>query len=283
MRMHFFNRHVWDIVIILEEGNPPPAQCPQYNMLVPWRTLNSRHHATVQCAKGAKRKRRWMAEAELRESTERAFDAYGKPLENVLAFKYLGRVMTEIDDDWPAVAGNLSKARKIWGRLLRILCWEGADARVLGNFFRTVVQAALLIGAETWVINLRMERALDSFQNGAACRITSIQLWRRGDGIWAYTPLKEATREAGFEGIRKSFTRRPNTVAQYIAMRPILDLCERATQRLGVRVSQRWWEQEGIDLEKAKGRAAETTTTNSESEVESEEGWGGGGVSGPSG
>ena len=75
-------------------------------------------------------------------------------------------------------------------------------------------------------------------------------------------------REAGFEEIRKYTTRRQNTVAQYIAARPILDLYERATQRLGARVSRRYREQEAIDLEKAKGRAAETTTTYSESEVD---------------
>ena len=30
------------------------------------------------------------------------------------------------DDDWPAVAGNLAKARRSWGRLQRILGREGA-------------------------------------------------------------------------------------------------------------------------------------------------------------
>ena len=64
--------------------------------------------------------------------------------------------------------------------------------------------------------------------------------------------MKEAMREAGFEGIRKAITRRQNTVRQYIATQPILDLCEQATQRLGTRVSWWWWEQEGIDLETAK-------------------------------
>ena len=57
-------------------------------------------------------------------------------------------------------------------------------------------------------------------------------------------------------------------VAQYIATRPILDLCERATRRPGARVSPRWWEQAGIDLEGARKRAAESTTR---SETESEE------------
>ena len=56
------------------------------------------------CRKGVEQKRRRMAEAELRESTERAFEAYGKPLETVTTFKYLGRVMTARNDEWPAVA-----------------------------------------------------------------------------------------------------------------------------------------------------------------------------------
>ena len=122
MRMHFFNRHVQDIVIILEEGNLLHPQCPKYDMLVLWRALNGRHHATAKCAKGTEQKRRRMAEAELRESTERDFEAYGKPLENVSAFKYLGRVMTAGDNNWVAVAGNLLKARMIWESLSRILC-----------------------------------------------------------------------------------------------------------------------------------------------------------------
>ena len=51
------------------------------------------------------------------DSTERDLKAYGKPLDTITTFKYMGRVMTAGDDDWPAVAGNLVKARKSWGRL----------------------------------------------------------------------------------------------------------------------------------------------------------------------
>ena len=144
------------------------------------------------CKKGAKRKGRWMTEAELRESTERAFEAYGKPLETVLIFKYLGRVMTAGDENWPAVASNLVRARKSWGRLSWILIWEGAYKRVSGNFFKAVVQAVLLFGAETWVLSPRIERVLEIFLHGAARRITGRQPRRGGDGQWTYPPLKEA-------------------------------------------------------------------------------------------
>ena len=96
----------------------------------------------------------------MRDSTERAFEDYGKPIETAWTFKYLGRVMTVGDDDWPAVAGNLVKARKSWGILSWILIREGADNRVSGKFFKAVVQEVLLFGEETWVLNLRIEPSL---------------------------------------------------------------------------------------------------------------------------
>ena len=81
-------------------------------------------------------KRRRLAEEEIRESSERAFQAYGAPLENVTSFKYMGRVMTVGDDYWPKVVGNLQKVRKIWGQISRILIREGADPKVSGHFFK---------------------------------------------------------------------------------------------------------------------------------------------------
>ena len=108
-------------------------------MLVPWRSLNGRHKDTAMCRSGAERKRRRDTEAEIRESAERAFEAYRDQLESVPRFTYLGRVMTAGYDDWPAVAGNLAKARRSWGRLRRILGREGETARISGAFSKGVV------------------------------------------------------------------------------------------------------------------------------------------------
>ena len=80
-----------------------------------------------------------------------------------------------------------------------------------GSFYKAVAQVVLLFRAETWVLALRMERALDSFQHMVARRITRRQPWIQWDGSWDYPPLAEAMGEAGFEGIRKSVTRRQNT------------------------------------------------------------------------
>ena len=95
-----------------------------------------------------------------------------------------------------------------------------AYPKVSGHFYKGVAQAVLLFGAEAWVISPRMERYLDSFQHRAARQITGRKTRIRGGGSWYYLPLKETLGEAGFEGIRKSVTRRQNTVAQYITTRP---------------------------------------------------------------
>ena len=56
MRVRFFHRHVWDIVIILEEGNLPHPRFSQCDIMVPWRALIGQNPATAQCDKGAERK-----------------------------------------------------------------------------------------------------------------------------------------------------------------------------------------------------------------------------------
>ena len=185
-----------------------------------------------------------------------AFEAYEELLENVTVFKYLGLVLTAGDDYWIAVVGSLGKVRNSWGRLLRILIREGADPKVSEHFFKVVLRAVLLFGAETWLLTPRMERALDSFQHRFVRRITESHPRRQRGGSWAYPPLEEAMGGSCFGGISKSITMRQNTVAQYIATRPILDLCERSTRRPGAMVYRRWWEQDSIDLEVSNKRVA---------------------------
>ena len=68
--------------------------------------------------------------------------------------------------------------------------------------------------------------------------------------------------------------RRQNTVAQYIAMRPLLDLCVGARAREGAKVIIRWWGQAGIDWEKEKAKGTEkemTAGTETGTDTEGEE------------
>ena len=94
-----------------------------------------------------------------------AFQAYGRLLVEFSYFKYLWRVLVELDDECPAVVGNLRNACKRWTRMLRILGGYGADPQTSGNFYMAVVQASLLFGKESCVMYLRIGRTLGSFHH----------------------------------------------------------------------------------------------------------------------
>ena len=167
-------------------------------------------------------------------------------------------MLTATDDDWPAVARNLQKARATWGRLARILEREGADPKVSRNFYIAVTQQVLLFRAESWVLTGKMEAALDAFQGRVARRLTGRMPRRGRDGKWQYLPLAGAIKDAGIVRVRTSVLRRQNKVAKFIATRPILDLCESTERRGGTRVPQRWWKQTGIDWRLAREKSENT-------------------------
>jgi hypothetical protein len=116
---------------------------------------------------------------------------YGVPLKAVQEFKYLGRLLSRKDDDWPAVHRNLSKDSKSWwAQISCILATrEGATPRVSGMFYKVVVQLVMLFGPESWVLSQPMLKALEGFHWRVARRLAGKQpyldLWM-GDGC---TPL----------------------------------------------------------------------------------------------
>ena len=163
MKVNFWHRHVKDTVVILEKGNLPDTCFPLCDMLVPLKSLNGMHRCTSQCNHGVERKRRGLAEEEEREVTARAFSPYERPLYMVTSFRYLGRVILAADDDCQAVVRNLFWARAVWRRMTCILSRDGASPRVSDFFIKSMVQAVLLFGLETWVVLPRMVKVLGGF------------------------------------------------------------------------------------------------------------------------
>ena len=62
-----------------------------------------------------------------------------------------------------------------------------------------------------------------------------------------------------------------NTVAQFIATGPIMDLCLAVERRLGSRVSKQWWEQDGLDLEGMRTEAWEEELMEGEEDTDRKE------------
>ena len=116
----------------------------------------------------------------------------------------------------------MRKARKSWARLLRVLGRERAKTKVLGMLLKVMVQAVIIFGLETGVMNHRMGQDLGGFQHRVDRRITGRQPCHILYGIWEYPPLEAAIQGAGFEEVEAYVPMRYNMVSQYIEMQPIL-------------------------------------------------------------
>ena len=128
------------------------------------RTQNITQHQQLTTCRAARRRRE--NEQKLVKQVEGnnvIFTVNGKPLERVRHFKYLGRILSDNDDDSICINENLKRARKRWNCIARILKVEGANAKCMSKFYLTVVQAVLLYGADTWVIKKQDMDRLRSF------------------------------------------------------------------------------------------------------------------------
>ena len=78
-----------------------------------------------------------------------------------------------MDDDWPEVVHNLSKAQKKWEKMLWVLGREGVDDWTLGPFYVVVLQAVFLYKLETWIMSPRIGRTMVDFHH----RVVSVSQW----------------------------------------------------------------------------------------------------------
>ena len=67
--------------------------------------------------------------------------------------------------------------------------------------------------------------------------------------------------EAGLQEVGTYVSCHQNTVVQFIATRPIIDLCLAVYCRLGSRVNKRWCDQDGLDMEGMRTAVCEADWT----------------------
>ena len=130
---------------------------------MPCQDLNGRHIITDICSRVEELKREWIDSGESRAGYEMDLTTYGHPLMAVSSFKYLGRVLSASDDDWPVVVSNTRKAHNDWASLSMVLGQEGVDTRTQGNFYMELVQVVILFGFYFWVMYQHIGRILGVF------------------------------------------------------------------------------------------------------------------------
>ena len=122
--------------------------------------------------------------------------------------------------------GETKEVKEELGTYVKNLGKGRGKYKGVGIFFKAVVQVLLIFGTKTWVMTPHMGRDLGGFQHKVAQQITGRKTRRLLDRSWEYPPMKMAIQEEGFEEMKAYVLKRQNTVVQYIAMRPILDLCK---------------------------------------------------------
>ena len=66
-------------------------------------------------------KRKRLIEEEAREGSEICFKACNQPLAMMPSFRYIGRTLTQVDNNLSVGVSNLQKESKAWDRLSQIL------------------------------------------------------------------------------------------------------------------------------------------------------------------
>ena len=109
--------------------------------------------------------------------------------------------MAQNNSDWPAVHRNIKKASQKWAMIACPLWRTGVKPKIVGMFYKAIVQAVLLYACETWVVTPRLLKALAAFHNRIARKIANMMPRKMEDDTWYYPPLEKALKKAGLHPI----------------------------------------------------------------------------------
>jgi hypothetical protein len=218
-------RHPTHTVIILKEGLLPLPRCHLCGMQTPAESLSKRHTQMELCRDLCARKRQHAAARDSQLALEMQFTAYGKELEQVSVFKYLGRLLACNDNDTQAMRGNLAEAQKFWARISRVLRAENAEPQVCKVFYKATVMSVLLFGSETWSLAPGTLKRLDGFHHRAAWWMAGMRPSHDGKGDQTYPSNTRALKKVGLYMIEHYIGLRWQTISNYIVNRPIFEHC----------------------------------------------------------
>ena len=194
MRRHFCTRHYNQTLSFNEETTY--EKCELCMMYVRPAKL-AKHQTTKLCQEGNVRRqtRARIATAQLPAPT---FYIGDTALDRVTKFRYLGRILSQDDQDLSACVRNIQRAQAKWAAVSKVLKREGASKKSFARFYLVIVSTVLLYGSDTWVVTKRMETLLTSFHNRCLRTITGrvIRCVDTDNDVWVRPPLAGVLEEA---------------------------------------------------------------------------------------
>ena len=121
---------------------------------------------------------------------------------------------------------------------------EGAYNQVSAFFYRSVIQAVLVFGLDSLALLYAAIRTVERTRVVCLHQITGNLSMQQYDGSWETLLDKEVLLAAGMHLAATYVGRWQAMVAQWVALRPLLDVFTRETGYKGVvRKIQPWWRQ----------------------------------------
>ena len=106
-------------------------------------------------------------------------------------------------------------------------------------FYLEVVQAVLIFGADTWVLLAAMSQNLEGMHVGFLRKMTDQKEKRQRNGTCRSEAAAKVIKEARTHTLGAHIDKRQATLVDYVALRPILEICDRDTVYEG---GGRFWE-----------------------------------------
>ena len=215
-RRHLCIRHPTALFSFV--GYPDIHQCPRCGMYITT-PVTPRHLQSQFCIAQSARRERILSrsEAVLQTAQSTSFFIGDNPIEFVPFFRYLGRMLAQDDSDDMAAYARLEQTKKVWARFSHLLRANGASAKTMGRFYRTVLQQTLLFGSATWVLSPTALNRLERFHARCARGMTHRHIQRRPDGTWIYPPTAEVLEACGLQPLSVYIQRRRNTLLRRYA------------------------------------------------------------------
>ena len=128
--------------------------------------INWNKHWGTQFCKGREYMKHKLMEkliGEVKQSCSLEIDQ--EEVQQVTKVKYLGRMMTNDNQDFIAAQVNLERAKKRWNSLRRIATSKNANPRIMKEIYCATMIPILLYWSETWNITERIKQMLEVFHH----------------------------------------------------------------------------------------------------------------------
>jgi hypothetical protein len=126
----------------------------------------------------------------------------------------------------------------------QVLRGEITAPRIAAKFYKAVVQAILLYGSETWNLTKWALAKLEGFHVRTAYNMAREHRWKKGTNReWVYPKTADVLEECDMATIAAYIQSRRQTIAMYVAMRPVFEARMKGKRQRGLMPRQWWWEQ----------------------------------------